>query len=261
MKKPRGGIVAGNWKMNLTQTEMGAFWSAFQKCSVAPHSKHPIGVFLYTPSVYFGECLSRAKHPRFGSVVIGAQNAHGAPKGAFTGELSAPMLQSVGVHHVLVGHSERRHVFGETDALIRDRTHGLLSQGMHVMLCIGETRAEREGNQTEARLTTQLDAVLGQGFKKEWLDRLSFAYEPVWAIGTGLTATPEQAEQTHTFIRKSLWDRLGMDVAGRLSIVYGGSVTPENTAALIACPNIDGLLVGGASLKAESFAAIISACA
>jgi triosephosphate isomerase len=250
MKKTRGVLIAGNWKMNLTAPECEQYLRAFK-----PPQSPGLTVRIFVPAPY----LSLAHKTAQQGVQIGAQNAHGEVKGAFTGETSATMLASLGIEDALIGHSERRHVFHETDELIRARTHGLLAQGIRVMLCIGETRAEREAQQTDARLTAQLDAVFSAGFEPSWLPRLTLAYEPVWAIGTGLTATPAQAEETHKFIRKYLWDKLGMDASARTPLLYGGSVTPENAAELLKCANIDGLLVGGASLKSESFGAILTA--
>jgi triosephosphate isomerase len=170
------------------------------------------------------------------------------------------MLQEIGVTSVLVGHSERRQYFGETDEGVRKRAEGLLAQGLRVVLCIGETRAEREAGKTHEVLERQLAGGLPgakQGSSPYLDGRLVLAYEPVWAIGTGLTASPEQAEEAHQMIRKFLWDRLGMEPSGRTPVLYGGSVTPDNIRALLSCPNIDGGLIGGASLKPDSYLAML----
>ncbi len=174
------------------------------------------------------------------------------------------MLKEVGINLCLTGHSERRQYFGETDQTVGKRTDSLIEQGFEVIMCIGETRAERESGQTEAVLRKQLDGALpdvnrgAARYLKESFDgRLVIAYEPVWAIGTGLTATPEQAEDAHRFVRRYLAERFGKNVAEKVLILYGGSVTPDNVDSLLGCENIDGALVGGASLKPESFLALV----
>jgi triosephosphate isomerase len=195
-------------------------------------------------------------------IEVSVQNAHWEQKGAFTGELSGPILKEIGLKTVLIGHSERRQFFGETDETVRKRTESLLEQGFCVIMCIGETRAEREAGQTEAVLKKQLKGAIpeaGKGAAKFLDGRLVIAYEPVWAIGTGLTATPQQAQEAHEVVRKFLSDNCGKDAAAKTQILYGGSVTPENVATLLACADIDGALVGGASLKPESFFALVEA--
>lgn len=195
-------------------------------------------------------------------IKIGAQNAHWEKSGAFTGEVSGGMLKEIGIDTVLVGHSERRQYFGETDETVRKRTESLSEQGLQVIMCIGETRAERESGKTAEVLLKQLGAVFQEPDKgaAKFLDgRLVIAYEPVWAIGTGLTATPQQAEEAHQIIRKFLADRIGADAAEKTAILYGGSVTPDNAQTLMSCANIDGCLVGGASIKPDSYLALIEA--
>lgn len=195
-------------------------------------------------------------------IEVAAQNAHWEKSGAYTGELSGPLLQEIGIQRVLIGHSERRQYFGETDETVRKRTESLLQQGFQVILCAGETRAEREAGKTEEVLKTQLSAVFkdpGKGASTFLDGRLVIAYEPVWAIGTGLTATPEQAEEAHQFIRKFLETQVSGAASERTKILYGGSVTPENVNTLLSCANVDGALVGGASLKPESFFVLVSA--
>ena len=195
-------------------------------------------------------------------IALGAQNAHWEKSGAFTGEISGPMLKELGIETVLVGHSERRQYFGETDETARKRAESLLEQGFRVVLCVGETRQEREAGQTEAVLTRQLAAAFPdrtQGSAKFLNGTLVLAYEPVWAIGTGLNASPEQAEEAHQIVRGFLNDKLGSSAAEKTPILYGGSVTPENIASLLACSNIDGTLVGGASVKPGSVISLINA--
>ena len=249
MKKPRGVFIAGNWKMNHGPRETELFFKELKSLLSLSWSEH-LRACICPPFVSL-EAALRAAHGTL--VSVGAQNAHWEKKGAFTGETSGTMLHELGISTVLVGHSERRQFFGETDETASKRTESLLEQGFCVVLCIGETKEQRQSGQTKAVLIKQLGAV-------KFLDgRLVIAYEPVWAIGTGLTATPEQAEEAHQIIRRDLWDRFGMEAAGKTSILYGGSVTPENIRSLLACPNIDGALVGGASLKAEGFAAMLQA--
>jgi triosephosphate isomerase (TIM) len=267
--KPRGVLIAGNWKMNHGPAEAEAFLRAFleKARSALPPSAEPhlasgsLQACVIPPAISLERARKAAADAPF-PVHIAAQNAHWERKGAFTGELSGPMLQEIGVTWALVGHSERRQHFGETDESARRRTEGLLAQGFRVILCIGETRAERESGRTEEVLARQLDGALperGAGAAAYLDGRLVIAYEPVWAIGTGLTATPQQAEEAHQAIRKRLWDRFGVSAAGQTPILYGGSVTPENADSLIACPNVDGALVGGASLKPESLLALLAA--
>lgn len=168
----------------------------------------------------------------------------------------------MGIEWVLIGHSERRQYFGETDETVRKRSESLLAQGFKLIICIGETRAERDLGKTHEVLTRQLTGICpepGKGVSGFLGGPVVFAYEPVWAIGTGLTATPEQAEEAHAFIRNSLKTRFSADAANRSAILYGGSVTPENADSLLACPNIDGALVGGASLKPEGYLALLAA--
>lgn len=183
----------------------------------------------------------------------------GRSRGPSTGELSGPMLEEMRIRGALVGHSERRQHFGETDETARKRLESLLEQGFDVILCVGETRAERESGQTEKVLERQLAAALSPPVIKYCNGRLTVAYEPVWAIGTGLNATPEQAEQAQKFIRDFLKKRAGEEAANCTPILYGGSVTPENVGGILACPNVDGCLVGGSSLKPEAFLKLLSA--
>jgi triosephosphate isomerase len=187
-----------------------------------------------------------------------AQNCHFEDKGAFTGEVSAPLLADVGCAYVIVGHSERRALFGESDEIVGKKAKAVLRAGLATIVCVGETLAEREAGTTTQRVGAQLDAALAPLAQGD-AAKLVIAYEPVWAIGTGKTATPAQAEEVHAFIRKQLAARWGQPTADALRIQYGGSVKADNAAELMGQPNIDGALVGGASLKAEDFVAICKA--
>lgn len=189
-------------------------------------------------------------------IAVGAQNLYWEKQGAFTGEVSAPMIKAAGCSHVLVGHSERRQYFGETDATVLKRTLAALEEGLTPVVCVGETLDERESGSTEAVLATQLTDGLG-ALTPEQFSRIIIAYEPVWAIGTGRTATPEIAEEAHRFIRQKVAEKFGDALAAGVRILYGGSVKPDNVNSLMACENIDGGLVGGASLKPSDFAKIV----
>jgi triosephosphate isomerase len=266
--KPRGVLVAGNWKMNLGPRETAAFFEDFRAraSALGPAARAHLAsgalVAAVFPPMLSLEAGARAAGQSSVPVAVGAQNVHFKKSGAFTGEISGPMLAELGLRWALVGHSERRQYFGETDETARQRAESLLEQGFRVILCIGESRPEREAGRTADVLTTQLRGAIpdrGKGVAAYLDGRCAIAYEPVWAIGTGLTASPEQAEEAHQLIRKQLWDRFGLEAAGRTQLLYGGSVTPDNADALLACPNVDGLLVGGASLKPESFATLLAA--
>lgn len=264
--KPRGILIAGNWKMNHTVRETEDFFSEIKTLtSKSPAILNPqslnalqsgkVRACLIPPMLSLLQAQKLASESAF-PLLIAAQNAHWEKKGAFTGEVSGPMLQELNLSWVLLGHSERRQYFGESNESVRKRAESLLAQGFHVILCIGETRTEREQNLTEKVLRAQLEGAIpqtDQGAGAYLHGQLILAYEPVWAIGTGLTATPDQAEEAQCFIRKLLHERFGKAAAERTPILYGGSVTPENAASLLACPNVDGALVGGSSLKPEGF--------
>lgn len=255
----RGILIAGNWKMNHSRADTQNFLKQYLKESSA--LKNPkVSAWIY-PS--FTSLTSALEATQGSSVKIGAQNAHWEEKGAFTGEISASMLKDIGIHHALVGHSERRQFFGETDETVRKRAETLLRHDFHVILCIGETQAQREAGETHAVIQRQLKGAIPdpQSGVATFLTtgKLILAYEPVWAIGTGLTATPAQAEEAHALIRKELLTRFGAGAADRTPVLYGGSVKPDNIHELLKCPNIDGALVGGASLKATDFLALVKA--
>lgn len=246
----RRPIIAGNWKMFKTGKEAKAYLEAFKPLVASAKAEVYLGV-PYT-------ALSIAADVVKGSnVEVGAQNMHDALDGAFTGEISAPMLKDAGATFVILGHSERRHVFGESDAFINKKVKRALSEGLSVVICIGELEQEREDEKTEAVLKQQLDESLADITSQE-LANVVIAYEPVWAIGTGKTATAEIAEEAHLFCRDYLANRWGKKAAAAMRILYGGSVKPENIAGLMAKPNIDGALVGGASLKPDVFSNIVN---
>jgi triosephosphate isomerase len=246
----RKALIAANWKMYKTPAEAKAFVEAFLPL-VAGHSRDEIALF---PSpVLLPTVIDAAKGS---NVLIGAQNIHFAAEGAYTGETSIAQLKAVGGTHTLIGHSERRQYFAETDEIVNKKLHAALENGLVPVVCVGEVLADREAGKTADVLTTQIDGALA-GITAETAKPIVIAYEPVWAIGTGKTATPEIAEETHKIIRAEVAKLLGPTVAANIRILYGGSVKPTSAAALLGQEDIDGALVGGASLKPDSFAAIV----
>lgn len=244
-------LVAGNWKMNLLPSQVGDYARRF----LAEVGKLEGVELLLCPS---DTALPAAVEAFSGSnVFVGAQNMHSVRSGAFTGETSGEMLRDLGVTHVLLGHSERRHVFAEDDELIHAKLVLAHELGLKPILCLGEKQEQREAGSTEQVLREQFEGSLGK-LPAELLAATVVAYEPVWAIGTGLTATPEIARQAHAFLRSLLVEKLG-EVASTIPILYGGSVKSANAAELMSQPDLDGVLVGGASLKPDSFAAIAKA--
>ncbi len=214
-----------------------------------------VQVALCPPAVYLQQ-VATALH---GSAIeLGAQNMSPEKEGAYTGEVSGPMLKDVGCHCVILGHSERRQYFGETDATVNAKTKAALSYDLTPIICVGETLEQREAGTTEKVIESQVRGSLN-GLAQEQAGRIVIAYEPVWAIGTGKTASPDQAEEVHAQIRKLLAELFSASVADSIRIQYGGSVKPDNAVELMGQPNIDGALVGGAALKADSFAAIVAA--
>jgi triosephosphate isomerase len=254
----RRKLIAGNWKMNLTALEARAMIAALRQDidRDAATLGRDRDIMIAPPAVMI-PAVSQALAGS--SIALGAQNMHFEDKGAFTGEVSAPMLQGFGVTYVIIGHSERRHVFHEDNDLIMRKMVTAVRHGMLPILCVGETQQERDAGRTLETVLSQLEMGLGGGIEPLQAPRIAIAYEPVWAIGTGRTATPEQAELVHGSIRESLRQRIGNELGDSIRILYGGSVTPENVDSLLAKSNIDGALVGGASLKADSFARIIRA--
>ncbi|UCG34179.1 MAG: triose-phosphate isomerase [Phycisphaerales bacterium] len=247
MRKP---FVAGNWKMNLNLAECRELMAALRKGLPDPL---PIDVAVCPPFALLFPIQGEVDGT---PIKVGAQNLYPEPKGAFTGEISATQIRDTGATYVIIGHSERRHVIGETGELIGRKIPAALKAGLEVIYCVGEKIEEREAGRTEAVVAEQLNHGLTEDL--DW-SRLTIAYEPVWAIGTGKTATPEQAQEAHAFIRQELAARYNAEWADRIRIQYGGSVKPDNADALMSCPDVDGALVGGASLKAGDFLGIIQA--
>ncbi len=250
MRRP---VLAANWKMNHGPTEARAFMAAFL-AAYTPRSDRTVAIF---PPALSLSTVRDALASRT-DILIGVQNVHIEPKGAFTGESSAPMARDAGARLALVGHSERRHVFGETDEATSKKCTMALQNGLIPMLCVGEKIDEREKGETDAVVLRQLRAGLSAVDKKD-LARMLIAYEPVWAIGTGKTATPADASTVHAVIRNELVALCGSkELAADIPILYGGSVNRENARTLLQAPDVDGLLVGGASLEAGSWSAIAS---
>jgi triosephosphate isomerase len=248
----RTPLVAGNWKMFKTRGEAAAFCDAF-----LPLVEELDEVDLAICPPFTAIDLVAERMGDFGVGVWG-QNAHDAPEGAFTGETSCGMLIDAGATGVLLGHSERRALFGETDEALARKLVAALATGLEPVLCIGESEAERDGGATESRLSTQLEGALGELGASQVL-QVTIAYEPVWAIGTGRSATPAIAQETHAFIRGALSQCYGEECAAAVRILYGGSVKADNAAALLEGADVDGALVGGASLDPHAFAAIAQA--
>jgi len=246
----RKALIAANWKMYKTPAEAKAFVDAFLPM-VAGHTRDEIALF---PSpVLLPTVIPACKGS---NAAVGAQNIHFAEEGAYTGETSVGQLMAVGGTHTLIGHSERRQYFAETDETVNKKLHTALKHGILPIVCIGEVLAEREAGKTATVLKTQINGAF-EGISAEAAKPIVIAYEPVWAIGTGKTATPEIAEDAHRIIRAEVAKLLGANVAAAMRILYGGSVKPDNVTALMAQEDIDGALVGGASLKPESFTAIV----
>lgn len=243
--------MAGNWKMFKTPAETAAFFEKFLPLVAA--STH-CDMAICPPFVDIAAAVAATQGSR---VAVGGQNLYWAKDGAFTGEVSGPMLKAAGCAYVIVGHSERRQFFGETDATVLQRTVAALEHGLTPIVCVGEMLAEREAGKTNDVLTTQFNGGIA-GLTPEQFAKIVIAYEPVWAIGTGKVATPEIAADAHRVIRDLAEGKFGRDAAQALRILYGGSVKPDNVKGLMAQPEIDGALVGGASLEAASFAAIVN---
>jgi triosephosphate isomerase (TIM) len=246
----RKKLIAANWKMYKTPDQTFAFFREFLPL-VARHDRDEIVVC--PPDVDLAAALESAKGSK---VAIGAQNVHWKPEGAFTGETSTMMLLALGVTHVIVGHSERRQYFGETDDTVNLRLKAALEAGLTPICCVGEVLEEREAGVTDDVLRRQCVRAF-HAISAKKAEKLTVAYEPVWAIGTGKTATPEIAAEAHMVIRREVTEIFGDEFASKLRILYGGSVKPENAAALMVQEEIDGALVGGASLDPKSFAAIV----
>lgn len=245
-------IIAGNWKMNKTAAEGRALVEQL-KPLVADIADRDADIVVCPPFTTLAAVVEAAAGSR---VKVGAQNVHWEASGAFTAEVSASMLKEAGVEYVILGHSERRQYFGETDATVNKRLKAALAAGLKPIVCVGELLEERESGRTEAVLATQLSGAFAD-LDAATVGNLVIAYEPVWAIGTGRTATPEMAEATHAFIRGFVAEKFGGAAAGTVRIQYGGSMNAGNAETLAAQADIDGGLIGGASLKADSFAELI----
>lgn len=249
----RKKIIAANWKMNMTVSEADGYVDAFSREIGDENRVEIVLIPPFTALARMSERLGNVQHLR-----LGAQNMHHEKSGAFTGEISAAMIRELYVRYVVLGHSERRTLFGETDAVVNRKARAAHDATLKPIVCIGETLAERDAGQVEAVLERQVRGSLA-GLSAKEMGETVLAYEPVWAIGTGRTATPEQAQEAHAFIRQLLvagWDQATAD---KVRIQYGGSVKPDNAASLMGQPDIDGALVGGASLDPRAFAEIVRA--
>ncbi len=247
MVKP---VIAGNWKMNKTIAEAVAFATSLRAAYSAPPDREVIIAPPFTALRAVSDAI------RGSSILLAAQNLHEAEKGAYTGEISAGMLREAGCACVIVGHSERRTLFGEGDPLINRKLRTAITAGLKPIFCVGESLRQREEDETKTVIERQLKEGLNN-FTANDIGCCVIAYEPVWAIGTGKTASPAQAEEVHRFIREWIAGRYGQEKAAAMAILYGGSVTPKNIADLMAQPDINGALVGGASLEVDSFIRII----
>src|SRR3954452_2070139 len=248
----RRKFIAGNWKMNTTRAEAVALASGI---AGKVGATSPVDVAVCPPSLYLEPVGQAIKNS---AVALGAQNCHHEAKGAFTGEISPQMARDIGCSYVILGHSERRQIFRETNQDVNRKVLAVLGVGLTPIVCVGESLDQRQAGQTAAVVREQIEGSLA-GLSVEQMLKVVIAYEPIWAIGTGVVATPQQAEEGHSDLRKLLETRYNSQVASTVRIQYGGSVTADNAASLLAQPNIDGALVGGASLKADSFLAIVAA--
>ncbi len=250
-KAKRAAVIAGNWKMNKTPAETTALINEMKPLVADADCK----VVLCVPFVDIDAAVKAAEGS---NIEIGAENCHFAQSGAYTGEISAEMLVACGVKYVVVGHSERRQYFGETDQTVNLRTKAVLDAGLTAIVCVGETLEQRELGYTETLLKYQTKMAL-TNVSQEQLKNVIIAYEPVWAIGTGVTATAEQANEGNGYVRAAIAEAYGADAAETVTIQYGGSMNPKNADELLAKVNVDGGLIGGASLKAEDFSVIVKA--
>ena len=246
-------LIAGNWKMHKTLAEARELVKGIRDGMQGVEGIDGVEVLICPPAQLL---FPMAKHIDGSRIMLGAQNAHEASHGAFTGEISVAMLKDTACTHVIIGHSERRQIYGEDGPLLAKKVRAVLDGGLTVVYCIGETLEEREAGTTQAVIERHINEVLKDDIDSK---RLIVAYEPVWAIGTGRTATPEQAQEVHAFIRPKLASIFGRAAGDSIRILYGGSVKPKNAASLLGQPDIDGALVGGACLEAADFLGIISA--
>jgi len=245
----RNKIVAGNWKMNLDADEAESLYRDLLNKSLGQSDGKM--TLIFPPNIYLKDFIEKNN----GSFEIGAQNVNAQKNGAYTGEVSASQLKSIGCSWVLVGHSERRTLFNEDDKVLLDKINSALEYGLNVIYCCGESLNERKELRHKSKIQSQL-AIL-KAFSLEQIKTISIAYEPIWAIGTGKTASPDQAAEMHDFIREELKILFGSEASDQTSILYGGSCSPSNAEVLFKCHNIDGGLIGGAALNADSFRSII----
>ncbi len=248
----RKKIIAGNWKMNLSSSEANELYEALEKLNVS--NNQPVKI-IFPPFIYLDRFLQQKGHFN-----VGAQNVSQFSNGAYTGEISASMLNSLGCTYVLIGHSERRQYFNESDTILSNKVKQSLQNSLKVIFCIGETKEQRQNEDFLSILNSQLK-VLVDSIELGNFENVVIAYEPVWAIGTGLNASPEQVEEVHLSLRQSLAKMTNDTIAENTSILYGGSCNSTNAKTLFSCPNVDGGLIGGASLKANDFFEIIAASA
>ena len=254
-KVPRRPAIVGNWKLWGTRADARAYCERLLEL-LPDETRRPAAVGICPPYTSLHVCVERLEGS---GVAVYAQNMHQAETGAFTGEISAPMLNELRIDGVVLGHSERRQYFGETDRALQEKVPAALKAGLRPILCVGESEDEREAGETERKLRHQVQEAL-ERVPDQRLTEVAIAYEPIWAIGTGKTATPEIAQEAIAFIRALVGDR-SRDAAARVRVLYGGSVKPENAAEIIAQPDVDGALVGGASLDPDGFARIVAAAA
>lgn len=250
----RQKIVAGNWKMNNDKAETKALIKGIKK-SIKKLPLENTRVIISPSYVSISSAVKKAKNT---NIEVASQNMHQAKNGAYTGEISADMLKSIGVKTVIIGHSERREYFGETDELLAEKIDAVLANGLEAIFCFGEKLEERKKEDHLLEVGSQLKNALFH-LKATDFKNIILAYEPVWAIGTGETASPEQAQEMHAFVRNIIGKKFSKEVADSVSILYGGSVKPANAEEIFSKPDVDGGLIGGAALKAEDFAAIIKA--
>ncbi|MDR2705074.1 MAG: triose-phosphate isomerase [Planctomycetaceae bacterium] len=243
-------LIAGNWKMNLSLAASLELAEGLKKAAAGINN---LDIAVCPPSIYVQPVAATLKNSNIG---VGAQNVYFEKEGAFTGEISVGMLKDVGCQYVILGHSERRHILGESSEIVNLKTHAVLAAGLTPIVCVGELLKEREAGTTELVIRRQFDGSFS-GVTADDLRKCVIAYEPVWAIGTGKVATPEQAEEVHASIRKMIEKNYNKEVAETVRIQYGGSVNDKNAKEILAKPNVDGALVGGASLKVEPFLGII----
>ncbi len=251
-KATRRTVIAGNWKMNMTPDATAAF---MKELAPMVAGKDECDIVLCVPAIDIPAAVEATKGT---NIKIGAENVHFKASGAYTGEISAEMLVSAGVKYVVVGHSERRQYFGETDQTVNLRTLAAVNAGLTAIVCVGETLEQRELGYTETLLKFQTKMAL-TNVTKEQLKNIIVAYEPVWAIGTGVTATADQADEGNGYVRAAIAEMFGADVAETVTVQYGGSMNDANAAELLSKVNVDGGLIGGASLKTDKFTAIVDA--